>query len=265
MQERDIPAPLAKHLDEYSIAKAAFDADHAPLVAAVKTFEKKQLPARLAAWEGQLQLPEQTTWTPLEPKSLKALQSRNVKIEHVGDGVVSVSGDNPELNVYTVTGRPDVKQVTAVRLEVLVDPALKGHGPGRAPNGNFVLSEIRVQKDHARQDRCRQAEGHARNDPLRLGRRRAEGLSAQGGIRRRHEGRRLGHSARRGAKATSPCFELATPVTLAPGEQLSIVLDQQYRSQHTLSRFRLSVTGDATPVQAEGSGVSVPDRARQVG
>ncbi len=258
VQERDIPAPLAKHLDEYSIAKAAFDADHAPLVAAVKTFEKKQLPAKLAAWEGQLQLPQQTTWTPLEPKSLKALQARNVKIEHVGEGIVSVTGDNPELNVYTVTGRPEVKQVTAVRLEVLLDPALKGHGPGRAHNGNFVLTEIRIQKitpgktdaDKPKTTpvtiRFGWADVEQKGYPLKAafdGDMKESGWGILPGVGKSHVA----------------VFELATPVTLAPGEQLSIVLDQQYRSQHTLSRFRLSVTGDATPVQAEGSGVSVPD------
>src|SRR4029077_32564 len=39
------------HPERYREAKAAFDAQHAPLVAALKKFEAEQLPARLAAWE----------------------------------------------------------------------------------------------------------------------------------------------------------------------------------------------------------------------
>jgi hypothetical protein len=35
--------------------------------------------------------------------------------------------------------------ITAVRLEVLPDKSLKANGPGRAPNGNFVLNEFKVE------------------------------------------------------------------------------------------------------------------------
>ena len=38
----------------------------------------------------------------------------------------------------------DLETVTAIRLELLADPKLPGGGPGRAGNGNLVLSEFRA-------------------------------------------------------------------------------------------------------------------------
>ena len=55
------------------------------------------------------------------------------------------SGANPSPDSYTVTAKTTLKEITGIRLEVLPDPSLPGQGPGRAPNGNFVLSEFKVR------------------------------------------------------------------------------------------------------------------------
>ena len=38
-----------------------------------------------------------------------------------------------------------MKDITGIRLEVFADPSLPAKGPGRSPNGNFVLSEFKVR------------------------------------------------------------------------------------------------------------------------
>ena len=35
--------------------------------------------------------------------------------------------------------------ITGIRLEVLADKSLPAKGPGRAPNGNFVLNDFKVE------------------------------------------------------------------------------------------------------------------------
>ena len=47
-------------------------------------------------------------------------------------------------DIYTVVVPVNLPTLTALRLEVLPHNSLPGKGPGRADNGNFVLSEIRA-------------------------------------------------------------------------------------------------------------------------
>jgi len=58
------------------------------------------------------------------------------------DGSIVASGDTPVTDVYHVTTMLPAGRVTAVRLEALTYPSLPKNGPGRAGNGNFVLSRF---------------------------------------------------------------------------------------------------------------------------
>ena len=61
------------------------------------------------------------------------------------DGTVRVSGKKGK-DIYTLTAVvPQGPVVTAIRLEVLPDKTLPAQGPGRAANGNFVLSEFNAK------------------------------------------------------------------------------------------------------------------------
>jgi len=62
------------------------------------------------------------------------------------DGSFLVSG-NKNLDKYVL--RTKVKNLSALRLEVLPDPSLAQQGPGRASDGNFVLSEFVVKAARA--------------------------------------------------------------------------------------------------------------------
>ena len=42
--------------------------------------------------------------------------------------------------------KTDLKQIAAVRLRVLTHDSLPKHGPGRAGNGNFVLTDFTVTR-----------------------------------------------------------------------------------------------------------------------
>ena len=54
------------------------------------------------------------------------------------------SGTNPSTDTLTLTAPTSLTGITGIRLEMLPDASLPSNGPGRAPNGNFVVSELTV-------------------------------------------------------------------------------------------------------------------------
>ncbi len=54
------------------------------------------------------------------------------------------SGTNPGIDTVTVTALTSLTGITGIRLEMLTDASLPGGGPGRAFNGNFVLTGLSV-------------------------------------------------------------------------------------------------------------------------
>ncbi|MEN9677025.1 MAG: hypothetical protein RIS76_2921 [Verrucomicrobiota bacterium] len=57
---------------------------------------------------------------------------------------VLASGTNPATDTLTVSAPTSLTGITGIRLEMLPDATLPRGGPGRAFNGNFVVSEITV-------------------------------------------------------------------------------------------------------------------------
>jgi hypothetical protein len=97
--------------------------------------------ANVAAWEASLASKE-AAWTALEPASFSSAGGATPVKQP--DGSILFGGPRPEKDVYTVQAFTDLKRITAVRLEVLPDDSLPGHGPGRADNGNLHLSEFKL-------------------------------------------------------------------------------------------------------------------------
>jgi hypothetical protein len=88
-------------------------------------------------WEGS-----QPEWTPLV---IQSIESKNgVEFKTLEDGSILASGVNPDTDTYTATIEIPARGLSAIRVEVLPDDSLPNKGPGRAGNGNFVLSEIRA-------------------------------------------------------------------------------------------------------------------------
>jgi len=111
-------------------------------IAARRVDIEKQIAAIEAEMEGNFPIPVDFDWT----------GGRLVKLESTGgatmtpqrDGSVLVSGANPATDTYTIVMETDAEQIAALRLEALTNPLLTQNGPGRAENGNFVLSELDV-------------------------------------------------------------------------------------------------------------------------
>ena len=72
-----------------------------------------------------------------------AKSSNNATLTQEKDTAIIVSGPEGK-TVYTLTGDIPAGGLTGLRLEALTDDRLPSKGPGRPPNGNFVLTELEV-------------------------------------------------------------------------------------------------------------------------
>ncbi|MEZ5325557.1 MAG: DUF1549 domain-containing protein [Verrucomicrobiales bacterium] len=98
---------------------------------------QNSVPGRLETFAASLV--DQTRWQSLEPLATNA--SINSDLSHEGNGIIFVSGDNDRSSL-TLETMTDLKSVAGVRLEALTDERLPKNGPGRADDGNFVLTEF---------------------------------------------------------------------------------------------------------------------------
>ncbi|HVC96300.1 MAG TPA: PSD1 and planctomycete cytochrome C domain-containing protein [Pirellulales bacterium] len=243
VDEVEIPAPLAEQLAAYRQAKQAFDAQHATFTAAIKRYEQDTLPMRRSEWERSLDLDTLTIWTILPPSV--ALSTAGATLAVHADGSVLASGPNPPADTYTLSAKTDLKGITAIRLEVLADPALPSQGPGRTPHGNFVLSELRVTSAPA-------AGGETR--PVLFDKASAD--FAQGGFPAEHA---FDGDAKTGwaivpqvGRDHVAVFEVKEPFGDEGETLLTITLDQQHGLQHTIGKLRLSVTTSKGAITATG-------------
>ena len=81
-----------------------------------------------------------------EPSQLMAASSaEGASMEVTADGHLLVSGENPNTDVHTLRLHTDGQGLRLIQLDALRHPSLANGAPGRADNGNAVLTGISVQ------------------------------------------------------------------------------------------------------------------------
>jgi len=197
------------------------------------------LDEKVRDWAGDL-AEDASQWKVLEPLTYESKNPTTLSV--LEDDSILATGDIPNNDVYTITYRTDVKDITAIRLEVLPHPSLPGGGPGRGTilaEGDFLLSEIDVKaapwtspddaidvelvdasEDYAAEDKTA---AHALDGP------RDTGWSVTGALGEEHRA----------------VYNFAEPASHDGGTLLTLRLDQFFIHQHTIGRFRVSVTSDA--------------------
>jgi hypothetical protein len=220
---------------------AAMLAEYKPKLEALEAY-KKTLDDKQKVWEDGLRAQKPTAWTPLDVRKASG-QSPDSPLKIGADGTVTSTGKAPETDVYTVAGLSELDMpITALRLEVFADPSLPARGPGRAPNGNFVLSEFKL--NYKLLDKP-----DANAVPVKLT---ALGqIFAQDGYPAANA---LDNNPTSGW-ATSPrfgqdnaaLFKFDKPLSGPAGLYLTAVLEHKFGQAHLIGKFRLSVTTDANP------------------
>ncbi len=202
---------------------------------------EKQLPALAAAWETTIS--RTPTWEVLPPESMKS--AGGATLAKQADGSILVSGPNSTPETYTVTFQTKVKGITGIRLEVLSDSALPSKGPGRAPNGNFVLNEFRVQA----------AKPGDKAKPVKLIRPQADfqqdGFPVANAIDNNPE---TGWAiAPQLGKSHVAVFEVQGPLGFPEGTTITVTMLQKFTGkEHNIGKFRVSITTTKPPVLLQG-------------
>jgi mono/diheme cytochrome c family protein len=127
----------------YREAKAQFDVEHAPLLKALADYEAKDLGLGFAEWEkSQVGKPAPPTW--IVPTIVAMKSANGSTLTKKDDGSVLVSGTNPPRELLSFTLETNLTGIRAIRIEALADASLVKNGPGRAANGNFCLTDLKV-------------------------------------------------------------------------------------------------------------------------
>lgn len=268
-----IQPKLAKQRDrriaEAEAELAAYEKQSAPKwdkQQQVKAAETERLKAELAAYERTL--PEKFTewslqqqkiaqaWTVLSPTDMTTTNGATLAVE--ADGAVFASGENGQGD-YVVVAGTELKSITGIRLEALSDDRLPGKGPGRAPNGNFVLSEFELSVQAASDP------ASARKIAFKADRTQADfsqdGYAAASSVDGKTPDTNNGWAISPSTGVTHwATFELAEELKLTEPSQLTFKLIQRFRDkQHSLGKFRLSVTSSAKPI-----GLGLPGRLEEL-
>jgi len=205
------------------------------------------LPQKMEAWEKEMKAME-GTWTVLEPEKFYA--SVGTKFTKLDDNSLLATGSNPGVSVYTVTARTSLKGITGFRLEAMADPNLPSYGPGRADNGNFVLTEFTVEAstDAPKLETNRVALQNATADfsqpdfPV---------AAAIDGVITNKTGWAVDDLPGRRNHSRQAVFETKEAVGFEGGTVLKFTLDQSYGDADTLGRFRISASTAPRPLRAD--------------
>ena len=214
---------------------------------------RKTLVPELLAWEDAyrkkvttLNMLEKSpvTWHVTEFESMKA--SSGAIFTRQEDGSYLVEGPPgktiPDKDEYTLLLRAPDGEITGLLVETIPDKRLPSSGAGRAKNGNFVLSDVRVysaatrelKKEHRQKLAAADADFSQENFPPANA---IDGDVARTGWAVSPKMKEA-HSAR---------FLTDDPLPKLKERWIQVVLDQQYGGQHTIGRFQVSIRTGSHP------------------
>ena len=242
--EAELGPKLAAREKEKAVKTAALEKDlaayEATLSAKVAEWEKKQSTA--------------VRWVPLKPTDLKA--SGGAKLAPGPDGSVVATGPNKN-GTYTLVAETDLTDITGLRLETLVDDTLPAKGPGRAGDGNFVLTQFELSA--APKANAKDAKPVKLQAPLASFEQAGFSIAATINGDRTNQGSGWALSPATGVTHWAT-FETAAPLGTPGGTVLTIKLNHYYAGGvYSVGRFRLSATRVAKPV-----GLGLPEDYRAI-
>jgi WD40 repeat protein/mono/diheme cytochrome c family protein len=242
--EVELKPRLAEQEKQKAEKVAALEAD-------LKNYEAT-IPAKVAEWEKS-----QSTavrWLPLDATSLDG--PKGTKLTKEPDGSISVT-EKTQNGTYTITAETDLTDITGIRIEVLPDDRSPSKGPGRAPDGNFVLTEFEATAAPKADPKAAQ--------PIKLQTPLADFSQQNYPITAAIDGDRTNQGT---GWAVSPAtgvvhwatFETAEPVGKPGGTVLTFKLNHYFAGgTFSLGRFRISVTRVAKPL-----GLGLPENLRAI-
>lgn len=223
-------------------AKVAFDQAHAPLAATLARYERDELPGKFAAWLAQpasARTSAEAPWLALDIAAPRSTGSATFR--KLVDDSLLVSGANPDTDTFTLTATTSLTEIRHVRLEALAHESLVKGGPGRADNGNFALTDVRLT--------AAPQKGDGKPVTVKLLRPRASfeqaRLPATATI---DDDQKSGWAVDpRFGEDHAVAYELESPIGFAGGTRLTLTLDFRNNKRHAIGRPRFSISSAAEP------------------
>ena len=198
-------------------------------------------PELFAKWEQAAleAIADETNWTLLAPQ--KMVSESGVKLTADKNQIISTEKDPKEgKDTYRITVKASLKDVVGFRLEALSGEKLPGHGPGRAGDGNFVLTEFSVEDASA--DKVALSEATATFE--------ATGFPAAATLDGKQEA--ANGWAIKGVTGVEQAIYFATKEPFATDGKVSVtfVIQQSSGGKQVLGAFRLAATTNPGAVRA---------------
>ena len=230
--------------------QAAHEAQVAEATQKLQAFEKEKLPAKFKEWLKTYD-PKSTELGAWElPKVVSVIGSGKTKYIEQPDGSWLATGNAPNQETITIVLETTSTDVRSIRLEALAHDSLPSKGPGRAPNGNFVVSHLTV--DAVALNAA--AGTKAVNVPLTNARATHQQNTGVLSVAASLDDDRTmsGWAVDMGGigKDNAAVFDAQAPIANAGGSKLTLTIDCKHSNpKHALGRFRISLTsrGDAKP------------------
>ncbi len=137
--ERELNQYLAKTKEKRDKDVNARDSRIKAAETMLATYEA-DLDSHIQTWETSTS--RATDWQVVDFDSMSS--SFGAKLERQDDGSIFASGANKRGN-YDLETSSELKSITGIRIEAMTDDRLPKKGPGRADDGNFVISELKFQ------------------------------------------------------------------------------------------------------------------------
>jgi len=205
---------------------------------------------RRAQWEVSLthSAPRSApSWRVLE---LAGESRHEATLTRLPDNSLLVGGANRAGDHYTLRGAAPIETIRSLRLELIKHQSLPMGGPGRAGNGNLVLSQLQVISPDGKPCRFSRAWADHSQPKYAIAGAIDENQKTGWAINGSPEG---GANQKRVAELT-----LASPLTVKPGESLTIVMQFHNGALvYNLGRFRVSVAAEASTRQEDKSKIKV--------
>ncbi len=219
----------------------------------IKKYDER-LPAKLTEFEKQYTA-NNVDWIPLLPTLVAGAKETTLRVE--SDRSVIVEAKGARNAVLTLTFPTNLKNITAFRLEAIADPSAPNGGPGRAGDGNFVLSEFEVYAASA-------------TDPKQVKKIELHKALASFSQANFEIAKAVNGNPNDGNKgwAISPAygvthwatFEPKQPLTLEAGQQIKVMMHHKFsQPDYVMAKFRISVAVDKPDV-----GLTLSDELRTI-
>ncbi len=199
---------------------------------------------RQSAWEAELvetaqrlesdASAESVEWTVLE---LDGQSDNDATFTRLDDNSLLVSGNDVARDWYKLTARSPLTSIRSVRVEALRHESLPLGGPGRAGNGNFVLSEFWFRTGDGRELRFSKAQADHSQPKYDV----AHAIDTKP-----NTGWAINGSPEGGANHNRVAW-FVLPAPLEVEEEHALIFNMQFDNgdaRYNLGRFRISIAAD---------------------